>query len=162
MRPSDNSGPGLRLFVCSAAAILIVTGMAKIFSALPYSKVMMIEDPIFHLQFRVLLLEVGIVEVLVALFCLTRRPSQSILLIAFLSYNFVLYRVGLWWIDFGICPCMGTLTQSLGIPSRIADALMKSLAGYLFIGSTILIARNYWKLGRSKNASPSDARSVRC
>jgi hypothetical protein len=156
VKPFANSGRGARIFVYSAAAILIVTGLAKIFSALPYSKLLMLQDPIFRIPFRALLLEVGFIEVFVALFCLSRRPSQaSIVSIAFLAYNFVLYRIGLWWIDFGICPCMGSLTQALGIPPKIADITMTCLAAYLFIGSTALMVRGNRKLGQSKNAWPS-------
>lgn len=161
MRSSDNAGPGVKLFIYSAAAILIVTGVAKIVSALPQAKLLLVEDPIFRIQFRSLLLGVGVLEILVALFCITQRPSQrSVLLIAFFSYNFVLYRAGLWWINYGICPCMGTLTESLGIPARFADTVMKCLAGYLFVGSTMLMVRNHWKAGRAKDESPSAAPST--
>ena len=83
-------------FVRFAAIILIITGGAKIWSALGSAKVLIVSDPLVGMEFRYLLLLVGIIELLVAFICLlSRRDLLRTLLVVWLSTNFLIYRLGL-------------------------------------------------------------------
>jgi len=56
-------------------------------------------------------------------------------LIAFLSTNFVLYRITLEWFGYHRpCSCLGTLPNALHIPPQTVDWGVKFLLAYLLIG----------------------------
>src|SRR5690606_35807559 len=85
-------------FTFSAAIILLLTGIAKLWTAMGESKFLTLSDPIFGLSFRQLMFVVGLAEIGIALFCfLSKRQLLALGLIAWLASNFLIYRVGLWW-----------------------------------------------------------------
>ncbi|HEU5396317.1 MAG TPA: hypothetical protein VFV81_04060, partial [Verrucomicrobiae bacterium] len=56
--------------------------------------------------------------------------------LAWLSSAFLIYRTGLWFIDWHRpCHCLGDLTETLHLPAVWADDLMKMVLLYLLIGS---------------------------
>jgi hypothetical protein len=134
-----------RCFIISAAVILALTGGAKLFSAFGPARLLDSPDPMFGVPFRHLMLLTGVLEVIVALFCVwTSSPYVSALMISWLSVLFVAYRVGLHWLGAGDrpCGCLGTLTDALRISPQTADGIMKALLGYLLLGScALLLAR---------------------
>ena len=78
--------------------VLLVTGLAKLWSAMGEARVLGVRDPLFGLTFRQLMAGVGLAELLVAGVCLVgRRERLSLVLVGWLSGNFALYRLGLWW-----------------------------------------------------------------
>ena len=88
-------GGWVRWFVRSAGVVLLVTGLAKLWSAMGEARVLGVRDPLFGLTFRQLMLGVGLVELLVAGVCLVgRRERLSCVLVGWLSGNFALYRLG--------------------------------------------------------------------
>ncbi len=155
------SGRRLRLFALSAGVLLLVTGVAKIVSALGNSAVLARPDPILGIHFNHLLMSVGVVEFAVAILCLGRTTQKLALgLIAALSINFLSYRVGLWISDWpGYCPCLGTLTQALHLSARHADLLTLLMLVYLMLGSFWFLACT-WRGHERQRKSASSASTL--
>jgi len=99
-------------FISSAVAILAVTGLAKLWSSFGNTKLLALADPITGISFGHLLLAVGVLELVIASICLfAKSQTLKVGLIAWLATNFVVYRLGLWWIGWHKpCSCLGSLT----------------------------------------------------
>lgn len=138
-----------RYFVLSAGAILAITGVAKAWSGLGNSKFLAVVDPILGIKFGQLMLLVGLAEVLIALVCFFRnRQAFALGLVAWLSTGFVIYRLGLWWMNWHRpCNCLGNLTDALHISPQVADNIMKAVLAYLLIGSYGLL---FWQWRKSR------------
>jgi hypothetical protein len=128
-------------FVISAGSILLITGAAKLWSAFGQVRILEFPDPITNISFRHLMLLTSVIEMMVALVCLLLRKVQlALILVAWLATIFLIYRLGLWWLDWQTpCHCLGSLTGRLGIPSQTADTIMKIVLAYLLIGSYIML-----------------------
>jgi len=137
-------------FILSAGAILAITGIAKVWTALAGTKVLAVVDPIVGIQFRHLMIGTGAMELAVALLCLfSKRTGLAGLLVGWLSTTFLVYRLGLWWLDLKApCSCLGSLTGALHIQPHTADNIMKIVLAYLLIGSYGLIFW-HWRQKRS-------------
>jgi len=124
-------------FIRSAALILFITGIAKVLAACGSAKLLVESDPIIGLSFGQLILAVGVLEIVVALiYAFGQRLRMSLSLVAWLSTNFLFYRIGLQWVGWHKpCSCLGNLTDALHIKPETADAIMKIVLGYLLIGS---------------------------
>jgi hypothetical protein len=124
-------------FLFSAGAILAITGIAKVWSGLGSSKFLAVVDPIIGIKFGQLMLLVGAAEIVIAAICFfSRRQTLALGLVAWMSTNFVVYRLGLWWMDWHRpCSCLGNLTDALHISPQTADNIMKVLLAYMLIGS---------------------------
>jgi Methylamine utilisation protein MauE len=141
----------VKWFVQSAGAVLAVTGVGKVWSGLGDSKFLAVVDPIIGIRFGHLMLAVGVAEIVFALVCFfNKRQTLALGLVAWLSTNFVIYRLGLWWMDWHRpCSCLGNLTDALHISPQTADNIMKVVLAYLLIGSYGLIFWQ-WRQGRAK------------
>jgi len=139
----------VRRFCVTAGIILAITGGAKIWSGLGDSKFLAVVDPIFAVKFGPLMLALGLVEIVIALVCFFgKRQTQAVLLVAWLSTGFVIYRLGLWWMDWHRpCNCLGNLTDALHISPQTADNIMKALLAYLLIGGYGLLIWQ-WRQGK--------------
>ena len=128
-------------FVLSAGAILAITGIAKVWSGLGNSKFLAVIDPIIGIKFGQLMLAVGVAEIVIALVCFfSKRQTLALGLVGWISTSFVVYRLGLWWIDWHRpCSCLGNLTDAIHISPQVADNIMKVLLAYLLIGSYLLL-----------------------
>ncbi|MEJ5236739.1 MAG: hypothetical protein WHT82_00120 [Limisphaera sp.] len=155
----------IRGFVWSAGMVLLVTGLAKVWSSLEPSRAMEVQDPVLGVPFRWLMLAVGWLEVMVAAVCLVGGRLQMALgLVGWLAGNLALYRLGLSWMDWKApCGCLGHLTDALGVSPVTADRVMKVVLVYLLLGAV----GGWWVLGRLRTASlaqrqqPAPAGSVR-
>lgn len=110
-------------------------------------------DPILGVQFEHLVLSLGVAEIAVALICFFgKRQMLATMLVAWLATSFVVYRLGLWWINWHLpCHCLGNLTDALHISPQLADSIMKGVLAYLLIGSYgILIWQ--WRQERAQKA----------
>lgn len=127
----------LKWFIRSAALILLVTGAAKVWAAFGNAKLLGVTDPIVGFKFWRLMMAVGLAEIVTALICIINwRPALSLGLMAWLSTNFVFYRIGLVWVGWHKpCSCLGNLTDALHIPPQTADTVMKIILAYLLLGS---------------------------
>jgi hypothetical protein len=127
-----------KVFIYSAGALLAVTGLAKIYgSTFGGTPVMNLADPIFSLPFRYLLLVVGLAELVASALCFTRPDSTaSPMLVAWLASGFLLYRFGLWLVDWKKpCGCLGSITDALHLSERGAEDGAKIVLLYLLVGS---------------------------
>ncbi|MBP7826871.1 MAG: hypothetical protein KA236_10015 [Verrucomicrobia bacterium] len=114
--PAGFGGQSVRnWFVLGAGAVLALTGIAKIWSAFGSVKLLAVADPIAGIPFRWLLLEVGVLELVIAGVCFFNRNRRlATLLVAWLATNFLVYRLGLWWMGWHRpCGCMGSLLSAL-------------------------------------------------
>jgi len=133
----------------SAVVLLAIAGLAKVWSAIGRSKVLTVVDPVTGLQFGHLMLAVGLLELAIAGVCLFGKAQKlSLALIAWLATNFVVYRLGLWWMGWHKpCSCLGNLTDALHLSPTAADNLMKVILAYLLLGSYGALLSN-WRSGQ--------------
>jgi hypothetical protein len=130
-----------RPFAVTAGMVFAAVGVAKAFSAIGAARALDVADPLIGIPFRQLLLFVGLLELLIAFFCLfTDRRRLSLLAVGWMSTNFLVYRLGLWFIGWHKpCGCMGSLSDMLHLSPRVADNIMKGVLGYLLVGSYLLL-----------------------
>ena len=147
-----------RRFLVSAGLLLALTAVAKMFSAIGSARALDTPDPLLGLPFRELLLLVGLAELLIAFFCLfTDRHLLSLRAVAWISTNFLIYRLGLWLIGWHHpCACMGRLAGVLHLSDQAADNIMKGVLGFLLVGSYFLL------LGHWGQARPNADEAARC
>lgn len=147
-----SEGPARSWFVISAAGIFFITGIAKIWAAFGNVRLLAVPDPIIGIELGHLLFTVGIIELGVAIACLCAKSELFAAgLLAWISTNFVAYRIGLWWMVWKKpCSCLGSLTGALHISPQLADNIMKIVLVYLFIGSYGLLI---WTQGKRKGAN---------
>jgi hypothetical protein len=143
-----------RLFISSAGACLLLTAAAKLISTFGEAHVLQAREPLLGIAFRDLFWLVGSIELAVGLFCLFgKRVGMQAALVAWLGTNFVLYRLGLWWVGYQKpCGCMGNLTDALHITPRTADTIMKVVLVYLLIGSYTTLY-SLWSCARKAASS---------
>jgi hypothetical protein len=123
----------LVLLISVAGALLAVTGAAKLISALGSANTLVVDDPIFKIPFRQVFYMIGLLEIAVAIVCLSNMPIRlQAGLVAWLGTCFLLYRVGLILVDYHRpCSCMGNLTDALNISPRLVDEIAKVVLVYL-------------------------------
>jgi hypothetical protein len=126
-----------RWFIFSAGGILLITGLAKIFSAHGNAKILDLSDPIFKISFRRLMFLVGNLELIISAFCFFgKKIGLQISAIAWLAGVFILYRIGLMAVGYRRpCPCLGSLTDALHISPETTNLTGKIFLAYLSIGS---------------------------
>ena len=136
-------------FITISGVCLALTGVAKVISAEGHAGILRNNDPIFMISFGQLFLMAGIFELFVAGICLfSNRVTLQAALIAWLSCSFIIYRLGLRWVNYRRpCPCLGNLTDALHIPPRTADVAMNIILAYLFVGSWAILLL-LWLRGR--------------
>jgi hypothetical protein len=141
-------------FVVSAGVLLAATALGKAFSSIGPVRALDAPEPLTGIPFRQLLLLVGLAELLIAFFCLlTDKRRLSLAAIAWLSTNFLVYRLGLWFIGWHHpCACMGSLAGMLHLSDQAADNIMKLVLAYLQIGSYGILL---WEWRRARVGNPA-------
>jgi hypothetical protein len=126
-----------RLFLYSAAVVLLLTAAAKFVSSTGHGLILLAIDPLTGFQFGNLFRMVGSIEIVIALVCFCgKRTWLQAGLVAWLATSFLAYRLGLVLVGWHKpCSCLGNLTDALHIPPQIADTAMKIILAYLLIGS---------------------------
>jgi hypothetical protein len=111
--------------------------MAKLISACGSSRILQNSDPVFAISFRSVFVIVGLLEMFVSAVCFfSSRLDFKACMVALLTTNFFIYRLGLLLVGFHKpCSCMGNLTDALHIPPQTADTVMKIILAYLLLGS---------------------------
>jgi hypothetical protein len=145
-------------FMYVASVLLLVTALAKIISSAGSTRILQESDPILMLPYRWVFLAVGWVELILALICIFgNRLMLKLSLIAWLATIFLMYRIGLWWIDWKRpCKCLGNLTDTLHIPAQTAETIMKMIVGYLLVGSYLSLFW-FWRQSKKSNLTPISA-----
>jgi len=113
------------------------------------NQLIQLADPIIGVKIQHLMFAIGVLEMVVALFCiLSRRHLLTTLLVAWLATGFSAYRIGLWWINWKRpCDCLGNLMDVLHVSPQTADNVMKVVLAFLLIGSYASLFW-FWKKGR--------------
>lgn len=127
-------------FLYSSALVLIVTGLAKFFSASGDVKLLHTPDPLLHFNYGILVPAVAAYELAVAaVLLLSRCEKLKFLSLLWLSLNFMLYRLGYWFVGLPLehCKCLGNLTDTLGLNPKLVQAALQVLVLYLFAGSAL-------------------------
>ena len=134
--------------------VLVTSGVAKIVSSLGSAEVLAKADPIFgvansRVYFWVGIAELGVAAAVAAL----RSINLRFALIAALSTDFLLYRVGLWWLGKSHpCPCFGNAASWTHLDARTVDSLTAYVLVWL-IGSSYAIL---WAARKHTPLSPTD------
>ena len=131
----------------SAGSILLITGLAKLFSTFGNQEILDLIDPIFGISFRHLMIFAGVLELIISLVCfLLPNRNTSVQLIAWLATNFLIYRLGLWLVGWRRpCPCLGSFADALHVSAKMADLLTKTVLFYLLMNSYAIILASYPK-----------------
>jgi hypothetical protein len=141
-----------------AGNLFAITEIAKVWSGLGGSKFLAVIDPITGIKFGQLMLVVGVAEIVIAAICFfNKRQTLTLGLVAWMSTTFVVYRLGLWSMDWKKpCSWLGNLTDALHISPQTADNIMKVLLAYLLIGSYGLLIWQ-WKKRRTQTSTETTA-----
>ena len=99
------------------------------------------QDPVFGIPFRSLVLLVGIAEIIFACICLFISKRTLILgLLAWLVFNLAAYRIGLWTMGWPHpYAWVAGLTNGLNFSPRLADLIGSTALAYLFAGSVAML-----------------------
>ncbi len=123
-------------FYRSAAALLLVTAVAKLYSAGGSARILHVRDPLLYVGYRPLMILAALLELAVAAFLLrTRGELRRCLVLLWLSANFLLYHLGNYSIGVHFCPCLGQLADALPLPKGLADIALQVLLLYWLLGS---------------------------
>lgn len=124
-----------KCFFFSSGGLLLATATAKLVSGSGNAHILDNQDPRLFISFRQLFLAVGTIEIMVAAVCFSGRTRLQTRLVAWLATNILIYRLGLYWIGYQPCHCLGNLTDALQVPPQTADLVMKIILAYLLLGS---------------------------
>jgi ribosomal protein S27E len=138
-------------FILSAGGILALVGAEQALGFFKESWAMTVADPVFGFPFRDSILLIGIVEVIVAMFCLFGNGRVWIAgLIAWVVADVMAYRTGLWCMGWPHpYPCLFYLINALYISPAKADGLLMIACGCL-LGGSVAILLDSWRI---RNAS---------
>jgi hypothetical protein len=144
----------IQFFLFSVATLLLITATGKFLSSFGTAIVLKNLDPLFYISFRSLFRIVASLEVAVAVFLfLGKNANLKCAAIAFLSTDFLLYRLGLFLVGYHKpCSCMGSLTEMLHIDLGTADTIMKVILAYLLIGSYGIL---FWQWRQKRAQTPA-------
>src|ERR1043165_3376221 len=130
-------------FVSSAAVLLLLTAVAKLFSLTGSVGILDTRDPVFSfLNTRQMLLLVALIEIAVASFVLLRRMEiqTDLLLIAWLGSLFGLYRLALWFAHSQKpCKCLGGALDWTGLSDTAIRGITFAMFVYLLLGGPVLL-----------------------
>ena len=121
--------------------MLFLTALAKLISSFGDVAILQEVDSVLLVSYRTEFIVVAVIEFIVVLYCFISKSSCfKLLLIAWLATCFIVYRLGLLWVGSeSYCPCLGSLTDIIGVSPKVADIAMKVLLFYLFVGSYTLL-----------------------
>jgi hypothetical protein len=122
------------MFVLIAGTILAFMGTGQILGGLANVQLLELSDPIFGLPFHSLMLSLGIIELFIAFSCLfTNKRTLSLSLVAWVSANFIVYRIGMW--SMGWHRSCGFLIDPLGLSLTATDVIFSLSSAFLLVGS---------------------------
>ncbi len=135
-------------FFSLAASVLMLTAMAKLYSATGQAKVLLAQDQLLHVGYRPLMILAALVEVIVAAFLLRSRSEwKRSLVLLWLSGNFIFYHLGNYLLGYKTCSCLGHLSDALPLPHGFAESMLQVLVLYWFAMSAGIFWRE-WAAGQ--------------
>lgn len=131
----------------SVGMILSLFGGGKIFSCFSTAPILQTHDLIFLVPYKYTFLIVGAIEIFIGLQCiLCRKYKLNAIVILWLSFSFLFYRLGILWIAAPKpCYCLGSLTDTLRITPETADAIAKTFLGYMFLGACCMLLSEWYR-----------------
>lgn len=140
-----------RGFISAASAILFTTGLVKLVSAGGEVKSLSLPDPVLYLSNRQVFLWVGVTELMLASYLiLGRLPYLKLIALAWLTTNFVAYRLALWWGNASKpCGCLGNALDWWPWLKLHQDGVMKCLLAFMLMGAYGFLWHE-WRLGKGK------------
>jgi hypothetical protein len=130
-------------FYKSAAALLVATALAKLYSAGGSARLLAVQDQLLHIGYRPLMVWVALLEAAVGVYLLqSRSPLRRSLALLWLSANFLWYHLGNDLMGFHYCPCLGRLADRLPLPHGLADVALQVLVLFWFVVSL----GSFWRL----------------
>ncbi len=145
----------LRLILYAAGGLLLASGLTRLVCAGGTAQVLRLPDPILEIPLRHSLLVVGLLEITISLVCLFgRRMGLRAGWLAWLGTSFLIYRLGLNWMDYRPeLTCLGYP----GNPLRLAHGAL-SFAGIALQGLLLLGSYGVFLCLRLNPAPPADLR----
>lgn len=122
--------------------MLVTVGLAKIVLGKQAPLNLLTEkNPIFSIQNQYIYFVVGAVETVIGVGCFfvpnARIPAMGIV---WLAGNVLLYRFGLWWLDYkGQCNCLGSIGEVFKLTSEQVEWISIVCLGVLIVGSFSVI-----------------------
>jgi hypothetical protein len=130
-------------FLVSVATVLLLTAAAKLYSATGTARILSLADPLLHVNNRLLLIALGLVETAVAAYLLVVRGEQrqlrAAIVVLWLSSNFIAYRLGIHFMGVSTCPFLGMLDSKLPMTAGFISNLLGAFVLYWFIGSAFVL-----------------------
>lgn len=135
-----------KAFTFSAAIILGLCGLVKLWNLSGSVGIRVALDPVLLMEQRTFSAVLGFFELTVAAYLLcARNQASKLFLIFWLSANFALYRLVLWWSGSAQpCSCLGVTAdvwwQEWG---KVVERLLPWLVAYLLFGSLTLLLERF-------------------
>lgn len=128
-------------FLWSVGVIFIITGLAKLFSAMGQAKILSSADPVIGLSNRQVMSGVGVLELALAVYLFKGRSLIAKLgLSSWMVGNILAYRLILGSLHLPPpCSCLGTITDNLPLSPETVGLIMKGLLGYMFTGCSLMV-----------------------
>lgn len=138
----------LKMFALFVGGALFFIGLAEILGAFGRSEVLGLADPIFGISFRHLMLVTGIIQLAISLILLfTDRRLLGLGLAAWITANFLVFRIGLW--SMGWHHSSGFMFGSLGLSPPTTDVLTSLVSLFLLVGAGVA----WWMEHRTADAA---------
>jgi len=132
-----------RIFLNTVIAFLIATCVGKMISIFGSANVLRISDPLLGISNRSLLVIASALEIAAILGILfVKQELLKALILAWLCTLFMVYRMLVIALGVGndnTCPCLGSITDLLGIPAKVAYDITGYVLLYSLVGSVLII-----------------------
>lgn len=131
-------------FLASVIAVLGVTAVAKLAGAAGDAPLLALPDPLLGASNRTVIVLAAVMELVLAAVVWRRgRSPTTYLLLIWFSSLLLTYRASVAVLAPGRpCPCLGTLTDRIGMSPPVANALLLTLVLYILAGSMLAWARS--------------------
>ena len=144
------------LFIRSAAIVLLLTALAKVYSAFGSARILTALDPMIHLRYRHIMIGAGLLEIAIGIYLLRGRSVvPKLFVVLWLSTNFVVYRMANALLHFYVCPCLGAVGDALHLSRAQANFILEVIVLYLFLGSGLLLVALWSRCKESEPHAPT-------
>jgi hypothetical protein len=131
-------------FFRSAAAMLLLTAFAKLYSMTGYAKILAKPDQLLLVNNRLLMAVMAVIEGMVAIYLFRGKHERTRALTLFwLSGNFMLYRLAHAALGLSYCACLGALGDNLPLSRAGLNVVLTALVLFWFFGSSYILWRDY-------------------
>jgi len=143
-----------RFFISSVALVLLVTSLAKLYSATGTAPVLELPEALLPMSNRQMFMCAGLVELITAAYLwLGNSEVIKLVWIAWLGGNFVLYRVASVLFVVGRpCPCLGSMTERIPLKPGTISNILGGIVIYMIFGSCFFLVA-HWNRKKSESAN---------